>query len=122
MMKRLRCHRWSVALCLLLLLSCDSKERYAGVYKAQGNDTVKQEITLELKANGEGLWRVGSKESSEIPVVWYIKHGELRVDTKEGGVIVGKIEKDTIRICLPWDPSPSKRPRRNPPKANVVRF
>jgi hypothetical protein len=102
MMKRLRCHRWSVALCLLLLLSCESKERYAGVYKAEGSETLKQEVILELKANGEGVWRVGSKDvPSEIPVVWYIKHGELRVDTKEGGVIVGKIEKDTIRMTLP---------------------
>jgi len=91
-----------VALCLLLLLSCESRERYAGVYKAAPSETVKQEIVLELKANGEGFWRVGSKDtSSEIPVVWYLKHGDLRVNTKEGGVIVGKIEKDTILMTLP---------------------
>jgi hypothetical protein len=88
---------------LVFLLSCESKDRYAGVYKAGGGETAKQEeIVLELKANGEGLWRVGSKDVfSEIPVVWYIRHGELRIDTKAGGVIVGKIEKDTIQISLP---------------------
>jgi len=101
-MKRRGYCRWSAGLCvLLLLLSCESKDRYAGVYKAEG-DAVKQEIILELKANGEGVWRTGSKEVfSQIPVVWYVKHGELRVNTKEGGVIVGKMEKDTIRMTLP---------------------
>ena len=97
-----RCLPWSILLCLLLLLSCESRERYAGVYKALPNETVRQEITLELKANGEGVWRVGSKDASpEIPVVWYLKHGDIRVNTKEGGVIVGKIGKDTIRMTLP---------------------
>jgi hypothetical protein len=45
---------------------------------------------------------VGSKDVfSETPVVWYLKHGDLRVNTKEGGVIVGKIERDTIQMTLP---------------------
>ena len=105
MMKLRRCRPWSISLCMLLvfLLSCESKDRYAGVYKAAGGETTKQEeIVLELKANGEGLWRVGSKDVfSEIPVVWYIRHGELRINTRAGGVIVGKMEKDTVQISLP---------------------
>ena len=96
---------WSVSLCVLFmfLLSCESNDSYVGVYKASGKETAKQEaVILELKANGNGVWRVGSKEVfSEIPVAWYIKRGELRINTKEGGVIVGKIEKDTIRMTLP---------------------
>jgi len=104
MMKLRRCRPWSISLCMLLvfLLSCESKDKYAGVYKAAGGETAKQEIVLELKANGEGLWRVGSKDVfSEIPVVWYIRHGELRINTRAGGVIVGKMEKDTVQISLP---------------------
>jgi len=94
--------RCLVVLCLLLLLSCEAREQYAGTYKAMPNEMVKQEIMLELKANGEGLWRVGSKDVfTETPEVWYLKHGDLRVDTKEGGVILGKIEKDTIEMTLP---------------------
>ena len=87
----------------MFLLSCESNDSYVGVYKASGKETAKQEaVILELKANGNGVWRVGSKEVfSEIPVAWYIKRGELRINTKEGGVIVGKIEKDTIRMTLP---------------------
>ena len=37
----------------------------------------------------------------EVSFSWYIKRGELRVNTKGGGVIVGKVEKDTIRMTLP---------------------
>jgi len=45
---------------------------------------------------------VGSKDVfSEIPVIWYIRHGELRINTRTGGVIVGKIGKDTVQISLP---------------------
>jgi hypothetical protein len=85
-----------VGLCVLLvlLLSCESKDRYAGTYKAEGRG----EIILELHGTGDGLWRVGS---DEVPFVWYIKRGELRMNTKEGGVIVGKIKKDTIQMTLP---------------------
>lgn len=89
---------------LMLLLSCESKEKYVGTYKAEGQKPGK-EIILELKENGDGLWRVSSDEVAgtfvEVPFAWYIKRGDLRVNTRAGGVIVGKIEKDTIQITLP---------------------
>lgn len=85
-----------VGLCMLLMLlaSCESKDKFAGTYKAEG----KVEVVLELHGTGDGLWKVGS---DEVSFAWYIKRGELRVNTKGGGVIVGKIEKDTIHITLP---------------------
>jgi hypothetical protein len=92
---------WLLPLCLVVVLmfSCESKDKYAGVYKAEAKDTPKQaEITVELKANGDGIWRVGGEE---VAFSWDIKRGELRVNTKGGGVIVGKIEKDTIQMTLP---------------------
>jgi len=48
--------------------------------------------------NGYGIWRVGDEE---VPFSWHIKGDELRVNTKGGGVIVGAIENDAIRITLP---------------------
>jgi len=84
---------------LIVVFSCESKDKYAGVYKAEAKVTPKQaEITVELKANGDGLWRV---EGEEVSFTWYIKRGELRVNTKGGGVIVGKLENDTIQMTLP---------------------
>ncbi|MGZ6290850.1 MAG: hypothetical protein ACXWMK_01500 [Syntrophales bacterium] len=105
---RYQCHGLMVGLCvlLMLLLSCESKDKYAGVYKAAWKESVKQgEIVLELKENGDGLWRVPSDEVAgtfiEVPFAWYIKRGELRVNTRAGGVIAGKIGKDTIQMTLP---------------------
>jgi hypothetical protein len=102
---RWRGYRWIVGFCILLmfLLSCESKDKYVGVYKAEGKEPAKQgDVILELKANGEGLWKVGSKEVfSEVSFAWYLRRGELRMNTKGGGVLVGKIEKDTIHLILP---------------------
>jgi hypothetical protein len=85
-----------VGLCVLLMLlaSCESRDKYAGTYKEEGRG----EIVLELHGTGEGLWKVGS---DEVSFAWYIKGGELRVNTRGGGVIVGKMEKGTIRMTLP---------------------
>lgn len=88
-------------LCLLLILiiSCGSKEKFIGAYKAEAKDSPKQtETVLELKGDGDGVWRVGDEEVS---FSWYIKGGELRVNTKGGGVIVGTIENDAIHMTLP---------------------
>ena len=88
-------------LCLLLILmiSCGSKDRFIGSYKAEAKDPPKQaETFLELKADGDGIWRVGDEE---VPFSWYITGGELRVNTKGGGVIAGTIENDAVHIILP---------------------
>lgn len=84
-------------LCMLLAAcpACESKDRYAGTYEVQGKA---EEVRLELKASGEGLWVSGSQEVS---FSWYIKSGELRINTKEGGVIVGEIQGDTIKVNIP---------------------
>lgn len=88
-----------VFLLLVLLVSCSSKDKLAGVYKAEEKDLPKQvETLIELKPNGDGAWKVGDEE---IPFSWYVKGAELRINTKGGGVIVGSIEKDTIRMTIP---------------------
>ena len=92
--------------CFALLLSCDGKGKYAGIYKSERQEPTKQkEIILELNESGDGLWKVASDKGKdtfdEVRFVWYIKRGELRINTEEGGVIVGKIDDDTIRITLP---------------------
>jgi hypothetical protein len=81
------------------MISCGLKDRFIGTYKAEVKDLPKQvETVVELKDNGEGIWRVGDEE---VPFSWYIKGHELRVNTKRGGVIVGIIENDVIHITLP---------------------
>lgn len=90
---------WLLCLCLAFAVSCESKEKYAGRYAAVPKDaSAKEKIYLELKPSGEGSWALGDKEVS---FSWHIKGGDLRVNTKEGGVLVGKIEGNSIRITLP---------------------
>ena len=103
MLKKLRCGSglWSLLLCLVLVLvcSCGSKEKVAGTYRAEAVQGGKQvQSILDLKENGEGSWKVGD---DEVNFSWYIKNDELRVNTKGGGVLVGDLEKDAIRISLP---------------------
>jgi hypothetical protein len=94
--------RWRLlSLCFLLIIviSCGTRDDFIGTYKAASSGSPKQaEMEIELKANGAGIWRVSDEE---VPFVWYVKGGELRVNTKGGGVIVGAVEKDTIHISLP---------------------
>lgn len=88
-------------LCLLtvIVLACASEERFAGTYQAQeGGSPAGTETFLELKETGEGTWRV---DDDEVSFSWYVKGNELRFNTKNGGVIVGKIHDDAIEVALP---------------------
>ena len=58
------------------------------------------EAALELKGDDNGLWTTNEKE---VPFRWSIKGKEIRLHTKEGGVIIGKISDDTITVTLPGD-------------------
>jgi hypothetical protein len=94
-------HLRPLVLCLLVIfvIACGSREKFIGAYKAAANDSSKQTETLmELKANGDGVWRVNEEE---VPFAWYVKDGELRINTKGGGVIVGTIEKNAFRVTIP---------------------
>lgn len=84
-----------VCLMLVLFLSCDSRDKYAGTYE---DEEGQGEVMLELKAGGEGVWISGMNEA---PFAWYLKRGELRINTREGGVIVGQILGDKIKIKIP---------------------
>ena len=105
MLKRWKCgsRSWSLLLCLVLVLalvcSCGSKQKVAGTYKAEAIQGGKQvQSVLDLKESGEGSWKVGD---DEVNFSWYLKNDELRVNTKGGGVLVGTLENDAIRITLP---------------------
>ncbi len=84
--------------CLFLIFasSCGSETQYVGVYKAQDTESQKQS-EIELKNDGEGVWRVEDNEES---FAWNKKGDEIRLNTKQGGVIVAKIQDDTLKITL----------------------
>ncbi len=81
-------------LIVTLSFSCDTGDRYAGVYQSAEHP----ENHIELKENGVGVWRVSDDEAS---FRWDIRDSELRLHTRAGGVVIGKIQNDTIQITLP---------------------
>jgi hypothetical protein len=85
---------WGVL--FLFTLSCGSDAEYTGLYKTREGESKKQSA-IELKAGGEGYWRV---EDSEESFTWYVKGDQIRLNTKQGGVIVAKIEDNTLKIVL----------------------
>lgn len=88
-----------MACLFLILLSCGSRDQFVGTYQAAAGGTSRQTVMLmELKANGEGTWRM---HDEEVSFAWYVKDGELRINTKGGGVIVGTLEKDAVHVDLP---------------------
>jgi hypothetical protein len=90
-----------VSLCLFFFVvsACTSREKHAATYSTiPGESERQQEIVIELKENGQGSWRKGEEEAS---FTWSINKSEIRLHTKEGGVILGNIRGDTLTIALP---------------------
>ncbi len=79
--------------------SCERADRYVGTYLAQpGEVSERSETFIALKENGLGVWRVVDDEAS---FRWDTKGDEIRLHTKSGGVITGKIQDDALKIALP---------------------
>lgn len=87
---------------LLLFIAaagCSPGTRYVGTYIAEIKDSpYRSETTLELKETGTGVWKVGDEE---VTFLWDVKGNELRLHTKNGGVIVGSLDNRIIHVTLP---------------------
>ena len=105
MKKRLQWLRrgWAILLFLFVFIphGCDSAKRYTGTYVAMSEGEPSQlETVIELKDDDNGVW---TTNENEVPFRWSAKGKEIRLHTKEGGVITGKIADDTITVTLPGD-------------------
>jgi hypothetical protein len=79
--------------------SCEKREPYTGRYLAQeGTLPSQSEISIELKDQGMGVFRVGDDEA---PFRWQVKNKEIRLHTKSGGVLIGTIQEDLLHMSLP---------------------
>ena len=88
-----------IPLALLFALSCTPREHYAGTYSSPALSSPKQsEVVIELKEDGQGLWRTLDQEVS---FRWSTRGGEIRLHTRDGGVIIGKINDKSLQIKLP---------------------
>lgn len=93
---------WAALVCLLLAFtfSCGApREKYAGQYEAAGDESLKEApVSLELKEDGQAVQRVGD---DEVNFTWKVKGDEIRFYTKTGGIMIGRIDGDTIKVELP---------------------
>ena len=86
-------------LMLLFIFSCIQEDIYEGVYKAKGGKTEKYcNSQIELREKGQAVWRV---PDDEVTFRWNIKDNEIWLSTKSGGIIIGRIQDNTIQIKLP---------------------
>lgn len=86
-------------LMLLFIFSCVQEDIYEGVYKAKGGKTEKYcNSQIELMEKGEAVWRV---PDDEVSFRWDIKDNEIWLSSKSGGIIIGTIQDNTIRVKLP---------------------
>jgi hypothetical protein len=81
------------------ITGCGPSTGHVGTYIAEIKDSPHHhETILELKETGVGVWRVGD---DEVSFSWYVKGNELRLNTKNGGVIVGSLDNGVIHVTLP---------------------
>jgi len=84
---------------LILMVSCGERERLVGKYQVDDNKSRRSQIiSLELMANGQGSW---ATDEDSVSFRWESRENEIRLHTKSGGHIEGKIVGDTIEIILP---------------------
>ena len=89
-----------ITLSLMLTLSCNrERQLYTGIYLLQKADKPESSETyIQLKENGIGLWNT---PDDEVTFRWDVKDNEIRLHTKLGGVLIGKIHEDTLEIVFP---------------------
>jgi hypothetical protein len=86
-------------LLFIVLAGCGPGTNHAGTYIAEiEGSPLHSEATLELKETGAGAWKVGD---DQVAFSWHVKGNELRFYAKNGGVIVGNLDNQVIRVTLP---------------------
>jgi hypothetical protein len=90
--------------CLLLmtvLMSCDSRQTYIGTYLAADAGGGPCEPTVvDLRENGEGTWTCNHEE---VTFTWHVKDGEIRIHTREGGIMTGTLTKNGFLLRMPLE-------------------
>jgi hypothetical protein len=105
-------HRRLSTLALIWLLAalalggCKAREPFAGKYQSVNRTP---QITLELKANGEGTWSMGDQQVS---FRWEVKKDRIWIHAKGGGVMIGTLAGDLLSLDISGDLHPGCPPER----------
>ena len=88
-----------VCLVLMLTFACAREEKFIGTYKStEKNPPEFSDVLVELKEGGKGI-RTGRGEY--ITFEWETKGNEIRIHTKGGGIIIGKMRHGVLEVSLP---------------------
>ena len=89
-----------ITLSLMVGLSCNrERQLYTGTYLLQDADKPENvETYIQLQANGIGLWNT---PDDEVSFRWDARDNEIRLYTKQGGVLIGTIQGDNLEIVFP---------------------
>lgn len=83
----------------LLFWHCERHDPLVGKYRAfDGGPQGKMLATLELQANGKGMWSI---DTDNAPFRWNLHQKTIRLHTQAGGIIEGVIDGGRIRIDMP---------------------
>jgi hypothetical protein len=93
---------WIIGFLLSGSLGCNSKDTYIGTYQAvdSGGGSLEGDISIELMENSKGVWKRGDEE---IPFSWYIKRNTIRINTRDGGIIIGHLKRKGITMQMPGE-------------------
>ena len=92
-----------LAFVLVSIWGCSEPDGLEGRYRAELRDkTQPQMITLELGITGQGTWKTGG---DQVSFKWEVRGTEVRLHTREGGVLAGRVGNNTIDLQLPGMPS-----------------
>jgi hypothetical protein len=82
---------------------CGGADGLEGRYRAEFQDkTQPKVITLELGRTGQGTWKTGG---DQVSFKWEVKGAKVRLHTREGGVLAGRIGNNSLELQLPEMPS-----------------
>ncbi len=101
--RRNRSLNWATSAVLILLVvclwACSKPEGYIGVYEVpDGENSSHAGTEIELKEDHQGVWRTSEEE---VTFRWDESDGDIRFRTREGGIVLGKISKDSLEVRLP---------------------
>jgi hypothetical protein len=96
-------NRFTLTILVLFSLGgCNQGEGLEGRYRAEireGNQP--RLVTLELGINGQGTWKAGG---DQVSFRWEVSGAEVRLHTREGGVLLGRVGENLIAMTLPGMP------------------
>ncbi len=88
----------SAFLSIFLLTACHSADEYTGTYHSAGP----RDACMELREVGEGVL---VRNGEEITFLWKTEGRNLRLYTREGGVVTGKFNGSRLTLTLPGEES-----------------